>query len=217
MQSCCFPIASACPPIVSASAAARCLRLFESAAAPWPDCRQLLLPVCVRFQPDCARFSCCCMLAACVHFSCCSRLHPLRLLLPNWVTFDCCSPIGSPSAAAPQLGHLRLLLPDWVTFDCCSPIGSPSAAAPRLGHLRLLLPDWVTFGCCSPIGSPSTAAPRLGHLRLLLPDWVTFGCCSPIGSPSTAARLSARGLTIECSSAKCSSVSAKRFGGMYTV
>ena len=108
-QSCCSPIASACPPIASALAAARHLHPLRISCCSLARLHplQLLLPVCVRFQlllPDCTRFSCCCMLAACVHFSCCSRSRPLRLLLPDCVRFDCCSP-------------------DCVRFDCCSPIG----------------------------------------------------------------------------------------------
>ena len=108
MQSCCSPMASACPPIASPSAAAyrlRPLRISRCSRARLHPL-QLLLPVCIRFQlllPDCARFSCCCMLAACVRFSCCSRLRPLWLLLPDCVCFNCCSP-------------------DCVRFDCCSPI-----------------------------------------------------------------------------------------------
>ena len=99
MQSCCSPIASACPPIASASAAARHLRPLRISCCSRARLHliQLLLPVCVRFQlllPDCARFSYCCMLAACVRFSCCSRSHPLRLVLPDCVRFDCCSPIA---------------------------------------------------------------------------------------------------------------------------
>ena len=89
------------PPIASASAAARRLRLLRISCCSMARLHplQLLLPVCIRFQlllPDCARFSCCCMLIACVRFSCCSRSHPLWLLqlLPNCVRFDCCSPIA---------------------------------------------------------------------------------------------------------------------------
>ena len=97
MQSCCSPIAST-------SAAARRLRPLRIS---W----QLLLPGLIaststaapRLRPlpaaappviDCAHFSCCCMLAACVRFSCCSRSRSLRLLLPDCVHFDCCSPIA---------------------------------------------------------------------------------------------------------------------------
>ena len=81
---------------------AACVR-FESAGSCYSLARlhplQLLPPVCVHFQLllpmiDCARFSCCCMLAACVRFSCCSRSRPLWLLLPDCVRFDCCSPIA---------------------------------------------------------------------------------------------------------------------------
>ena len=101
---------------------AACVR-FESAAAPWLDCIYplhllLVLPVCVRFQLlllDCARFSCCCMLAACVGFSCCSRSRPLRLLLP----------IASASPAAPRY---------CVRFDCCSPhpLAAPAGFQPNV-------------------------------------------------------------------------------------
>ena len=71
--------------------------------------------------------------------SLCSRSRPLRLLLPDCVRFNCCSPIASASTAAPRLRPLQLLLA-------------------RLRPLQLLLPDCVRFNCCSPA---STAAPRL--------------------------------------------------------
>ena len=85
MQSCCSPVASACPPIAQLLLS-DCIR-FESAAAPH------LRPLSAAL-PNCARFSCCCTVAACVRFSCCSRSRPLRLLLPDCVRFDCCSPIA---------------------------------------------------------------------------------------------------------------------------
>ena len=98
VQSCCSPIASACPP------------RLRPLPGPIASLLQLLLPVCVRFQlllPDCARFCYCCMLAACVRFSCCSRSRPLQLLLPDCVRFDCCSPNCSASwiAALNVLEH----------------------------------------------------------------------------------------------------------------
>ena len=101
MQSCCSLIASACPPIASASAAARRLRPLRISCCSLARLHplHLLLPVCVRFQlllPDCARFSCCCMLAACICFSCCSRSRPLRLLLPDIA-------IASASTASPRI------------------------------------------------------------------------------------------------------------------
>ena len=132
MQSCCSPIASACPLIASASAAARRLRPLRISCSSWARLHplQLLLPVCVRFQlllPDCARFSCCCLLAACVRFSCCSRSRPLQLLLPDCVRFNCCSPIASASTAA-------------------RPIASASTAAPRL-HASACSPSWIPAQC----------------------------------------------------------------------
>ena len=110
VQSCCSPrlhlLAPRLRPLQLLLVA--CVR-FESAAAPWPDCIRFncCSPfACVRFQlllPDFARFSCCCMLAAC------------QLLLP----------IASASAAAPQLRPLRLLLP-----DCVHPLAAPAAWIP---------------------------------------------------------------------------------------
>ena len=65
------------------------------------------------------------------------RLRPLqlllpiaRLLLPNCVRFNRCSPIAQLLLA--RLRPLQLLLPDCVRFNCCSP-------------------DFVRFDCCSPI------------------------------------------------------------------
>jgi len=68
---------------------------------------------------------------------------------------------------------LQLLLPDYVRFNCCSPIMSTSrcslvvptsVAAPRLHQLLLLLPNCISFCCCSRITSASAAAPRLRPL-----------------------------------------------------
>ena len=114
MQSCCSPIASACPPIASASAAARRLRLLRISCCSLARLHplQLLLSVCVRFQlllPDCARFSCCCMLAA--------ASDSAALLLP----------IVSASAAAPRLRPLQLLLPDYM-----HPLAAPAGFQPNV-------------------------------------------------------------------------------------
>ena len=113
--SCCSPIASicfnCCSLFASASAAARHLCLL-----------QLLLPNCVRFNcyspiasvstaprlrqlqlllPDCVRFNCSPIASA---LAVASRLRLLQLLL-----------------------RLHLQLPDFIRFDCCSPILHPSA------------------------------------------------------------------------------------------
>ena len=72
---------------------------------------------------------------------------------------SCCSPFASASAVAPRLHPLQLLLPDFVLFSCSSPFASASAAAPSLHPLQLLLPNCVCFSCCSPIASASAASP----------------------------------------------------------
>ena len=97
--------------------------------------------------------------------SCCSpfasasavapRLHPLQLLLPDFVLFSCSS----------RLHLLQLLLPHCIRFSCCSPIASASAAAPRLRPLQLLLPDCVRFSCSSPIASASVAQPSFANAQ----------------------------------------------------
>ena len=93
LQSCCSPIASASAaarrlrslriscmllpgPIASASTAAPRLRPLPAAA---PRLRPLQLLLHARRLR---------------RFSCCSRSRPLRLLLPDCVRFDCCSPIA---------------------------------------------------------------------------------------------------------------------------
>ena len=77
-----------------------------------------LLPDCVRFS-CCSRaqlrhpLQLLFPLCLCSPIASAARcLHPLQLLLP----------ITSTSAATPRLRPLRLLLPDYVRFDCCSPI-----------------------------------------------------------------------------------------------
>ena len=92
MQSCCSLIVSA------------------SAAAPCIDLLQLLLSSPFAFASAAAR-----------------RLRPLHLLLS----------IASVSTSS-RLRPLRLLLPDCICFNCCSPIASASSAAPRW-HLHWLL------------------------------------------------------------------------------
>ena len=89
-----------CSPIASASAAARRLRPLQL-LLPGPILRhplQLLFPLCLRYCSPIA--------------SAARRLHPLQMLLP----------IASTLAATPRLRPLQLLLPDYVRFDCCSPI-----------------------------------------------------------------------------------------------
>ena len=103
-----------------------------------------------------------------------------KLLLPDCVRFSCCSPRDCIDPFQLLLSS-QLALP--VSFSCCSPLASASAAAldcstaSRLRPLRLLLliasastllPDGIRFICCSPIASTSTAAPRLRPLWLLL-------------------------------------------------
>ena len=116
------------PPIASASAGARPLRPLRISCCSLARLHplQLLLPVCVHFQlllpdnSDCTRFSCCCMLAACVRFSCCSRSRPLRLLLPDCVHFDCCSPTAC-IHLQPQLDsrlHASACSPSWIPAQC---------------------------------------------------------------------------------------------------
>ena len=78
-----------------------------------------------------------------------------------------CSPVTSPSAAAPRSRPPQLLLPGHVPFSCCSPVTSPSAAAPRSRPPQLLLPGHVPLSCCSPVTSPSAAAPRSRPPQLL--------------------------------------------------
>ena len=131
MQSCCSLIASACPPIASASAVARRLRPLR--AAPEPDCiastaapRLRPLPAAL---PDCARFSCCCTLAACVPFQLRSPIAPASAAAAR-------SPLASASVAAP----------DRVRFGCCSLIVSASTAAPRL-HASACSPSWIPAQC----------------------------------------------------------------------
>ena len=71
-----------------------------SAAAPGPDCS--------------IHFNCCSPIA--------SAAPRLRLLLAACIRFQLLLPIASTSAATPRLRPLQLLLPDYVRFDCCSPI-----------------------------------------------------------------------------------------------
>ena len=120
MHSCCSPIASACPLIASASAAARRLRPLRISCCSLARLHplQLLLPVCVRFQlllPDCARFSCCCIAHArrLRPLQLRSQSRPLRLLLPDCVRFDCCSPITC-IRLQPQLDSKLAIVPCWV-------------------------------------------------------------------------------------------------------
>ena len=108
-------------------------------------------------------FVCCVYMQAASLSSAAPWLHPLQLqlpihlLLPNWISFSCCSSrlclfqlllllIVSISAAAPQLPLLRLML---------LPIGSTSAIAP---------PNCVNCSCCYPFASASAAAPWLHPL-----------------------------------------------------
>ena len=114
MQSCCSPIASACPPIASGSA----LQLLLAASLGPIASASTAAP---RLRPLPAAAPRLRLLQLLLHAH---RLRPLQLLLP----------IASASAAAPQLRPLRLLLPDCcspycVRFDCCSPI-----ACIRLHH-----------------------------------------------------------------------------------
>ena len=109
-----------CSPIASASA-----------AAPGPDCG-------IRFNccsPFASASSCCSPIAPASSAAC--RLHPLQLLLP----------IASTSAATPRLRRpLQLLLPDYVRFDCCSPIAlaalnSKPMPGPKLESSRTFFAD----------------------------------------------------------------------------
>ena len=92
-----------CSPIASASAAARRLRRFSCCSrARLRHPLQLLLPG----APFASASSCCFR----------TRLrHPLQLLLPG-------APFASASSCCSRSRPLRLLLPNCIRFNCCSPI-----------------------------------------------------------------------------------------------
>ena len=57
------------------------------------------------------------------------------------------------------------LLPDGLSYSCCSLIASASAAAPRLHPLQLLLPNFVRFSSPAEVWKVSTQHEHLQSSR----------------------------------------------------
>ena len=101
-----------------------CPRPTVSAFFPLALCAELLLPARLHRSTSTAAPR----LHPLIQLRCCSPIAS--------ASAQCCSPIAPASTAVPRLRPLRLLLPDCVCFDCCSPTHPPAVLQPVPNILR---------------------------------------------------------------------------------